>query len=91
VAPRWFRSPPFDEKSISMSVSKEDLHEVSFLFDLDEWKTVLLLFLSWEGEDVVEDGGGRSKVEGSSREIKRIPLDDSTTRSVSLETGKIGE
>lgn len=50
----------FGEETPSMSVAEEDLEELSCFFDLDEEVPVLLLLmlLRWEGEDVVEDGGG---------------------------------
>lgn len=75
-----------------MSVSEEDLEDLSRLLDLDERKPVLLARVRRrESEDVVEDGGDGSKAESSSGEedfVRR--LHDEVCAVVELEDGRVG-
>ena len=81
----------FDEVTISMSVAKEDLEDFSPLFDLDKKVSILAVVLSWECENVVEDGGDCSKEESSSREQNSVRgFDDEVCFRVEREVGVIG-
>ena len=68
--PGWSGELAVDEEFLWVDVTKEEGEEPRFLFDLDEREAVFLLLVlaRREGEDVVEDGGGRSKMESSSCE-----------------------
>ena len=75
-----------------MGVAEEDLKESPLLVDLDERMAVLLLsvLLRWKREDVVEEGGARSKVDGSSCEEDLVQgFDDELGFRVEGEVGMV--
>lgn len=92
LLPRRFRSLSVNEVFFPMSVSKEDLEDLSRLLDLDERKPTLLLFVGIrESKDIVEDRGDRSKVVSSSGEEDSVRgLNDEVCFGVEGEVGVVG-